>query len=147
MKKIITTLIFISTIGYMTAQPNRCFTYDAAGNRTQRILCGNSGLATEDNDGIKQKETIEKEAIAENRETDKKLEVLLFPNPTEGHFSIQMSEVTETTTLLIYDFQGKLVMNQRYGNGEFDISHFASGTYYLVLRDRDVIWSGKVVRR
>ena len=74
MKKIITTLIFISTIGYMTAQislpPNRCFTYDAAGNRIKRENCGNgssSSLVANDDGIIKQKETIEKETISENR--------------------------------------------------------------------------------
>jgi hypothetical protein len=58
--------------------------------------------------------------------------VLVYPNPSNGYFSI---ESTEKQTLYLTDDNGKLVLIQdvNVGNNTVNASHLHSGTYTLTL--------------
>ena len=67
-------------------------------------------------------------------------EVKIFPNPTYGKIEINFSTLQQGSLLInLYDANGKLVISKRtisYGMGNiayFDLSRFASGTYFLKI--------------
>jgi hypothetical protein len=67
-------------------------------------------------------------------------EVKIFPNPTYGKIEINFSTLQQGSLLInLYDANGRLVISKRtisYGMGNieyFDLSRFASGTYFLKI--------------
>jgi hypothetical protein len=67
-------------------------------------------------------------------------EVKIFPNPTYGNLEINFSTLQQGSLLIrLYDANGKLVISRRtvsYGMGNIEhlnLSHFASGTYFLKI--------------
>jgi len=52
-------------------------------------------------------------------ESDFENELLLYPNPTNGNFSIDLGENYKTTTVIITDLRGKIVQSKTYGNSQF----------------------------
>lgn len=67
------------------------------------------------------------------------LEFELFPNPTDGRFSVRFSQaaVSETVNIQLFDVLGQLVYQQQansFGgvlNEEINVQHLAAGTYQL----------------
>lgn len=54
----------------------------------------------------------------------------VYPNPSSGEFTVKTKA---TTTIMIYDMQGKLIYNQKVNEGTqlINLSQFASGEYLL----------------
>ncbi len=53
----------------------------------------------------------------------------IYPNPSEGVFNIKSETLLENAE--VYDLGGKLVMNLKISNNQFDLSALNSGTYML----------------
>lgn len=73
----------------------------------------------------------------------------LYPNPTTGKFVIGFSKKLVDAEIVITDGSGKQI--QRYKDSgiqlQFDLSGFASGTYFLVIRNKGITISKKVVKQ
>lgn len=63
--------------------------------------------------------------------------MIVYPNPSEGNFSVKIKGVTETVTLTLFDNKGKTVFVDEYTPQEEDAAHqvklegIPSGVYYL----------------
>ena len=131
------------------------YIYDDAGNRVRRVYFCNNGT-----DPYPQRNA---NAFAKSKNassniffTDKELknaEVVevneLYPNPTTGKFVIGFSKKLVDAEIVITDGSGKQI--QRYKDSgiqlQFDLSGFASGTYFLVIRNKGISMSKKVVKQ
>ena len=99
------------------AQTSICITYDAAGNRINRISCS-AGRGTSTADRTTESET----------ET---LSVQLQPNPASDHFTLIAEEAPSEAPVFIFDELGHILLQTRLGNGYFDISAFPAGLYFV----------------
>lgn len=63
----------------------------------------------------------------------------LFPNPTNGAFSIDMGENYNEATVSVRDLNGKLILSNTYSNRQFlnlELNE-SSGVYLLVIESKD----------
>jgi hypothetical protein len=62
-------------------------------------------------------------------------DLLLFPNPTDGQFAIDMGEIYNRTTVTITDLTGKLILSNTYSNSQLLNLKLnePSGVYLLVI--------------
>jgi hypothetical protein len=81
------------------------------------------------------------------------LNAVVYPNPTENLAQLKLNGFEITSGGLnatLYDGNGKLLQNLTVTEEltDFQIGHYASGTYYLELRDgRQLLKTFKVVRK
>jgi hypothetical protein len=63
-------------------------------------------------------------------------EVLVYPNPTQGKFAINVGKLKADTRVYIRDNSGKLLVNKQIKDviSNFDISTFSNGVYFIELR-------------
>jgi len=139
MKKIFITLLTLilirSITNAQTIPVGYCgiqYSYDAAGNRTEREYVCNNGFAAITNSA----------AAAEF--ADK-----LAPNPTTGKFSVIFSKALQNADITIADATGRTVMQMK-GKGnkiDFDISPLAAGVYFLRVTDENRMFEKKIVKQ
>ncbi|WP_046757670.1 T9SS type A sorting domain-containing protein [Kordia jejudonensis] len=132
------------------------FSYDAAGNQKQRFYCQEDGFCSPVapsnrsiiEEGVKMKEE-EGIVVAEQtdvqlpgEETDEETDILgvkhsVFPNPTNGQITIQLSgkDFKLTNSISIYNVTGSLVQKININNPtaqmQLDISSMPSGVYLI----------------
>jgi len=76
----------------------------------------------------------------------------IIPNPNNGNFKLQINENLLFEQLLIVDLNGNilfdynLVNNQNKLNENFDISNYAKGTYYLILKNSNYTISKTIIK-
>ncbi len=122
-------LIFFSTIFLMPsfAVKDFIFTYDAAGNRIQRSA---PTLRKANIENEKQQEVIKDSSIEDN-------EISIFPNPTAGNLSIDISSLEEEqlTSLVLMDTKGRVLITRSNlsASNSLDITSFPSATYVLKI--------------
>jgi hypothetical protein len=67
-------------------------------------------------------------------------EMRVYPNPSSGSVSVNVSNPDATAAVEIYAFDGKLVAERRYENPgsalELDLQHLPVGIYLVVLKER-----------
>jgi|ERR1035437_249823 hypothetical protein len=131
MKKDLFILIFLlcslSALAQVQTCPQIQFTYDATGNRTQRLLvivpCGpdpnpSGRMATTD-------------------PVTPPMNVSVYPNPTNTTINIALSQDSLETesTLVLYDMSGKIVYSTKTSSlqSQIDVSTFDAGTYLLKI--------------
>lgn len=74
---------------------------------------------------------VKKHLPAEEAKTSKENKVIVFPNPSNGSFTV---ETKEKQTLNIFDGTGKIVHTQTVsGNAQVNASHLADGIYTISL--------------
>lgn len=112
------------------------YTYDAAGNRTQRAyVCNNGGgiapVFTENTSEVIQQVTE------------------LYPNPTTGRFTVLFTRELKNAPVILYDINGKeLQRSKRSGNQLlFDLTPYAAGVYLLRIEDEKNLITFKVVKK
>ncbi len=140
MKQPIIILLFLSftLLGY--AQRVR-YAYDNAGNRISRTIVFNQMQAPKKQlkDSLYYTET-----VAEK-------EIKLFPNPVNTSLNVHISGYEEKLqgTYLLFDMQGKTVLQESIIAEKFqiDMSAYSAGTYVLriVIADETTNW--KVVKQ
>ena len=79
-------------------------------------------------------------------------EVSIYPNPSDGVFTIQLNQTEKVKTLIkISDAQGKLVFKDNLGkfSGEYreevDLKKYGAGTYIINIEQGDKVITEKVV--
>ena len=117
------------------------FTYDAAGNRIQRIIVFKS---TEVN--------IDSIAVAKPL-TDNlgEIKITIYPNPTSGKLSVELENIPngETAKIAMYNIDGRLI--QQTGSLEpinhLDLSDYQMGIYILRITVGQKVSEWKVIKQ
>lgn len=139
--KYIFLLVYILSCKILFAQSKVCYTYDKAGNRTNRTICLKSKEATSDS------VSIAKIPITENMG---EMVITLYPNPTKGQLKIQITNKTcETEGVLeLYDLSGRLVKVQKtVGESTMlDISRYPLGIYLMRIRICDKVSEWRIIK-
>jgi Secretion system C-terminal sorting domain len=130
MKKIIITVAFFCNLAALSAQNEICYTYDAAGNRTQKKQCCTGCL---NDPGLEERA----EALA----ITPKESLIVSPNPNSGLFTIQTTGFPPETKSIVFNIAGERLLEKTLGDGQFDITAYPSGTYVLMLQNGDKIKS------
>lgn len=84
-------------------------------------------------------------SIAENQ---KSTTLTVFPNPSDGEFSVKIPETLTGCSVSIFDSHGKMVFhseNNSAGIILFSMKEFSSGLYFLKLQNSSISTSGTVV--
>jgi hypothetical protein len=78
-----------------------------------------------------------------------KIEIILYPNPSTGQFSIKiLTKPMENISIEIMDLAGRPVYTQAGLKGDIffiDLSREPSGMYLVLLRSADNIFTGKLI--
>ena len=74
-----------------------------------------------------------------------KKKVLVYPNPTEGFFSIE-SQI-EVEEVKIYDLSGKFMKEVRQMEGKFDVLDIAPGTYFVEVSIENTKEYFKIIKK
>jgi hypothetical protein len=59
-----------------------------------------------------------------------KKELLIFPNPTKGKFTVSMKDIKKVE---VYNLAGEKIMEQRYNCSNFDLSLYPKGIYFIKM--------------
>lgn len=79
--------------------------------------------------------------------SEEKEEVTLFPNPTQGQFSVVLPETDEGITVSLYTILGKIVYNKVYTNDtNIDISFLADGIYIAEIKTDSFLKTIKIIK-
>jgi hypothetical protein len=65
-----------------------------------------------------------------------KIEWDVYPNPSNGKITIA-SDFKQSFDVLLIDAFGRILIETEYQNNEIDLGKLASGTYQLILSDKD----------
>ncbi len=125
--------LFIPGGNTVFAQSQIKFLYDHAGNREFRQLVGVEQLKS--TDSIPESIIKQHEEIVFDDETFSSVKV--YPNPADYLVKIEFSGAPdETVSLVLYDQQGRLMVIRTFHayNHTVDVSDFAPGLYFLILR-------------
>jgi Secretion system C-terminal sorting domain len=121
MKQVIFTFIAILWFSMAAhAQIERCYTYDAAGNRTQRIPCCSNcpPPPAERSDALLDKISPQ---------------MMIVPNPNNGVFIISTEGIPHDAKVTIIDIAGSILVQGLFGDGYFNISDYPTGTYMVCV--------------
>ena len=139
MKRLFYSLSFVIslTVAQQLSAQTIQYTYDAAGNRTQRkIVLGNNPDPSPNKKGFIQKDSLGK------------IGVTIAPNPTAGLLKITMDNYIDgvpAATIMVYDLSGKLIIQKQgiTGSAEIDLSPYPAGAYLLKLSagENTSIWN------
>jgi YD repeat-containing protein len=142
--KTFTAIIAFALLFVTEASPqNFSFSYDQAGNRTTRsILLSKSTSALDVLDSV---------LIQESKESEKLIQVTLYPNPTKDDVFIHITNKDENipSKLFIYDSSGRLI------NSLTNISDISSagltglptGNYFLIIEINGNTSRWKIVKQ
>lgn len=154
MKQIIKSISIVVLVIYSInsiAQSHKrsyTYTYDGMGNRITRtyalLTCPSCRTANQDSTKVADSlfATAQTTAIqlpqtsTEKVNFDGSLEVKnIYPNPTQGNFVVQFTDIVTNATVQLFDMQGNKMDEQMLSGREWqlDISLFPSGTYILVI--------------
>lgn len=135
--KTIIVIVLLSFSSYIFNAQCITFTYDAAGNRTQRNICPAPLPAQPETQVL----SLQEKQLALESE-----EVHIRPNPSGGLFYLLTAGMLPETPLQVLDLQGRLISTRALGTGELDLSDLPDGTYVLRLQLADKVISRKVVK-
>lgn len=71
----------------------------------------------------------------------------LYPNPSEGNFTLELNVLSQGAIMNIYDIFGKLILSQNIASSKTQITGLSSGLFIICLRDGDNYVSKKIVVR
>ena len=123
----------------MDAQTAICYGYDAAGNRITRSSSCPLPLVSGGEEQSSMYKLSESQMLATG-------EVLLFPNPTTGVFQLQTTAFLPDTKVSVLDELGRLLSQRQLGDGQFDLSNYPSGTYYIRMAHGDLLKTVSIIK-
>lgn len=117
------------------------YTYDASGNRTQSQIINIRGGGTDDT-----QDTVRNTL----REKLGGHQISVYPNPTEGQFSVEISsiETLESASITIYSMTGGIVFqtDKPEARNEIDLTSCPDGMYLMVIRINGAASTWKVIK-
>lgn len=130
------------------------YIHDAAGNRTKRLYyCNNGGVYPSFQNPQEPTADFSKSGNAANTDNDKNIEFAridaIFPNPTDGKFSITFNKPINTASITIIDINGKVLQSVKASGtkADFDLFHLSSGTYFVRIEEGRNIITKKIVKQ
>jgi len=114
------------------------YTYDAAGNRTQRQYVCNNGVMA-----IKEILVGNQQILADEIQATE----VLYPNPTTGIFNVKLTQSLNNAIVTISDVSGRLVMRKKENGNilNYDLSGQASGEYIIAIKQDGKLIKLKVI--
>ena len=105
------------------------YSYDASGNRTQSHIINIRGGGTDDSQDTV-RNTL-REQLGGHR-------ISVYPNPTEGQFSVEIAriETVESASITIYSMTGGIVYqtDKPEARNDIDLTSCPDGMYLMVIR-------------
>lgn len=142
---LLTAIGLFSLCYCMYSQSEFTFTYDAAGNLTQRTYVVNM-QASQARKNVNNDNTDSTNVVA----LSDKLKVTIFPNPTKGELKIQVSGVENNAEvdLALYNPNGQVLLRQKgqQGLSEMDLSGYPAGWYLLKVQSGTTVLNFKIVK-
>jgi hypothetical protein len=155
MNNIIFILAFTLIHGLISAQCYIQYTYDASGNRIERKYVGGcdrpvvKGTQAEMKpDTIQMTET---ETRTERIRQDMDGQITLFPNPTEGLFTIRLDKYEPTWVYKLTSLSGQLLQQSLVTGPQviLDIGSMPASPYLFVINDSagQIIYKTKIIKQ
>ncbi|HET6245071.1 MAG: T9SS type A sorting domain-containing protein [Bacteroidetes bacterium] len=95
------------------------------------------------------KETeLETVTLIEDAFTANQLEFNIYPNPTNGNFTINLPSETTEADIVVYDATGKVALQKNILNDtsfDVDLSHCSPGLFFVKVTSGDSVKTTKVV--
>lgn len=141
-KILLFSILLITSLSIVHAQSlpsNTCglvYTYDAAGNLTQRkYICNNGSPEGRIAISPAEMETVQQVTS-------------LYPNPTTGSFRLTFTKALKTARVSILDMNGRSLKQFNASGNEvvFDVSAYPSGLYYVNVIDVGNSMTFKVIK-
>ena len=147
MKTFIGVLMLLSTLPVFSQTLN--YTYDVAGNRTARTIMS-VAKAPQAPQVTKELETVTE---LSNVITEK--DFLVYPNPTQGHFTVEINNMPHDMKgeAYLYDSNGRFIEKKSihshhlHNKLNFNISHKSAGMYVLNIRLEENTFTWKIVKK
>jgi len=115
------------------------FTYDTAGNQTERFYCPDACSSSDKKANEKETELIAESDEPEVNDLEEQLSV--FPNPTEGYVSIKIESALfkKVSTVNVYSSNSSLVKTLKVNSQhlQVDLTNMPSGVYFLHIHMND----------
>ncbi len=155
MKHVIFIFLFFG-LSAVSAQTNVEFAYDAAGNRIRRtvIVLEKKNKEIEKDtffysDFVRNEQTEDGEAKSEISVLSKKIEIQIFPNPTEGNITIRIFDYSSPPDFSLFTLNGQLLFNKKTtGNEtEIDLSQYPAGHYILKMKLKSQVKEFKIIKQ
>ncbi len=151
MKQILSVFILLG-VAFSGFSQSRCFTYDAAGNRTTRVSCVVAIQNTDDEDEIMQNvvSSITNDVGGSTSDVRDQLlsndisPLVIYPNPSSGVFHIAAT-FGKDARLIIYDGKGEAVWARDHVPDQIDLMHLDNGSYYMVISEPNGVRSALVI--
>ncbi len=119
------------------------YTYDAAGNRTGRMMVKSAFFPSDLLKDLESKLPLTDEEITEPK-------IIVYPNPTDGHIVIEVTCWPENVALrmLIIDTSGRILVKKSdcSSTESFDISAQPNGIYFLRVDGGNFSHSWKIMK-
>ena len=137
------------------------YAYDAAGNRISRTIVSlpavlkSAGMEEneEGQDEAVKEETVSSETIGDEVDiTQPEMEVRLYPNPTQGPFTVELNNVPENASGHIYllNSQGRALDRKDIRSErkiDFDLSGEIPGIYVVTIQLGDAVSTCKIIKK
>ena len=143
MKPILICILLLTIAMSINAQ-TVTYTYDAAGNRTARVVTVNKSPAAP--------QTMqEPEVMTDISDIPVEKNIVVYPNPTTGVFKVEIKGFTHEmhADFRLTDLAGKTVSHHKiaHGSHNFDLSHQLAGIYLLhvTINGKSAVW--KIVKK
>jgi hypothetical protein len=136
MKKaiILAALFFGTFLNFeISAQPMQ-YSYDDAGNRIKKEIDLNPGQ-------LRKKSPLSDQISGQT--------LKIYPNPTTETIKVEVDSLSnQSTTIALYDINGRLVLEQAALSlvNEVDLSQFANGKYILRFRNGEEISNWVIIK-
>ncbi|QES88699.1 T9SS type A sorting domain-containing protein [Rhizosphaericola mali] len=113
------------------------YSYDAAGNRTERkYICNNGSLGN-----TQMKNTINFSNIQKVTR--------LYPNPTSGRITVEFTNALNNASIILTDMSGRTLQSTIKSGAQIslDLSSYPSGMYILQIKDNQTLFTQKVIKK
>ncbi len=133
------------------AQTTFSYTYDNAGNRTNRALVMQK-MGTVDTTIVETGGTGDENINPDENLHDNigDVSLTLYPNPTKGLIEIKAENIDADITceILVYDPKGVLLIKQPWSNGEskVNLTRYPQGTYFVKFVANGEVSDWKVIK-
>jgi hypothetical protein len=75
--------------------------------------------------------------------------VKIFPNPSEGVFTLELNEDFKQADLIVFDILGKIVFSGKKleASTQIDLSDYPTGMYFVKLTKDDICKTEKIIKQ
>ncbi len=150
--KLILTIAILAT-GLPAFAQDFSFTYDAAGNRTNRNIITLNKSTAIDTTIVNDETAIEEEPAEEDKLHEKlgSFDLAVYPNPTKGEVVVEIAGggSIESASYKVFDMSGREILaGQATGSPiSVNLSGQVAGTYFLYVNINDKEKSWQVVKQ